>query len=87
MLIVDIDEVVLPLKESTWQAMIKKIITNMRLEPTTISLRNVFKFPPKNQTEKSVSSFFENIYRTKQIQSKEFYGKGFIRYIFNRKFF
>lgn len=76
-LIVDTDEVVLPLKEKTWQAMIKKSISNIRAEPTAISLQNVFKFSPKNQSINA--SFFDNIYRSQKIQTKEFYGKSFIR--------
>uniref|UniRef100_A0A1I7VZC9 Glycosyltransferase family 92 protein n=1 Tax=Loa loa TaxID=7209 RepID=A0A1I7VZC9_LOALO len=50
-LILDIDEVIVPLKHDNWSAMLDNIITTFhdknlkKIEVTSISIRNVFKFP------------------------------------------
>lgn len=79
MLIVDTDEVVVPLIDDNWQEMIKRVIQNIRTIPSAISIHNVFKFPPKNKTRNERNSFFDNKFRTQKIQSKELYGKSFIK--------
>uniref|UniRef100_A0A1I7SGA2 Glycosyltransferase family 92 protein n=1 Tax=Bursaphelenchus xylophilus TaxID=6326 RepID=A0A1I7SGA2_BURXY len=46
-LIVDTDEIVVPVEEENWNDMISKFIRGFRQNATSLSARNVFKFPRK----------------------------------------
>lgn len=75
-LIVDTDEVVVPLKHSSWQAMLEDIVPSIRAEPSAISIRNAFKFSTKGEARGSLLDYPK---RSAKVQDKEQYGKSFIR--------
>jgi hypothetical protein len=74
-LILDVDEAVIPLRHENWKFMIANVLKgSWRAEPSSISIRNVYKL-----TNKSEESIFENQQRSKIVQEREQYGKSFIR--------
>uniref|UniRef100_A0A915PZD7 Glycosyltransferase family 92 protein n=1 Tax=Setaria digitata TaxID=48799 RepID=A0A915PZD7_9BILA len=85
-LILDIDEVIVPLKHDNWSAMLNDIITtlhqNQKNEITSISIRNVFKFPSStNSSNPLVPSYMymlQNRQKSKTLSKPGEYGKAFI---------
>uniref|UniRef100_A0A0R3RVI8 Glycosyltransferase family 92 protein n=1 Tax=Elaeophora elaphi TaxID=1147741 RepID=A0A0R3RVI8_9BILA len=87
-LMLDIDEVVVPLKHDNWDAMLNNITTtfyekNLKtMEVTSISIRNVFKFPSSTSKWNSVVPSYMYMLRNRrksEILSKPGeYGKAFI---------
>ncbi|KAK0415887.1 hypothetical protein QR680_012174 [Steinernema hermaphroditum] len=78
-LIIDTDEVVIPLKHSSWAEMIESELSEkLRDKATSISVTNVFKFPSSNNT---ASPFYmlENRRRSSTMQDKKDYGKSFVK--------
>lgn len=89
-LMLDIDEVVIPLKHDNWSALLNNIITafhgkNSKMtDVTSISVRNVFKFPSDNSSwNPDVPSYMymlRNRCKSETISNPGEYGKAFIKY-------
>ncbi|VDO25410.1 unnamed protein product [Brugia timori] len=87
-LILDIDEVVIPLKYDNWTTMLDHIITafydknSKRTEITSISIRNVFKFPSNtswlNPLIPSYMYMLRNRRKSEMVNKPGEYGKAFI---------
>ncbi|CAG9534530.1 unnamed protein product [Cercopithifilaria johnstoni] len=87
-LMLDIDEVVIPLKHDNWSAMLDDIITtfhnkNLKMtEVTSISIRNVFKFPSDtnswNLVVPSYMYMLRNRRKSETLSKPGEYGKAFI---------
>nr|CAD2183630.1 unnamed protein product [Meloidogyne enterolobii] len=77
-LVIDTDEIVVPLLHKNWQEMLFSILNDGKWnsEPSSISIRNVYVFT-QNSTEK-VKSVFNKSKRSKIIQERDQYGKSFI---------
>ncbi|CAD5230527.1 unnamed protein product [Bursaphelenchus okinawaensis] len=73
-LIVDTDEVVVPLEHESWNEMIKHFISGFRQNATSLSVRNVFKFPNEDDDE----GLMGRRTRASIIQEKGISGKSFI---------
>ncbi|KAI1708016.1 glycosyltransferase family 92 domain-containing protein [Ditylenchus destructor] len=76
-LIVDTDEIVVPLKHSNWQEMLQETLPSIRAEPSAISVRNVYKFASGDKRDKS-HSLLDHTTRSATIQDREQYGKSFV---------
>lgn len=81
-LIVDIDEVVVPLKRDTWIEMLHDVIgDSLKYEVTSISIRNAFKFPTSH-TDNTVPAYMymlRNRRMSQEISKAGDYGKSFTR--------
>ncbi|KAM3724671.1 Beta-1,4-galactosyltransferase galt-1 [Dirofilaria immitis] len=87
-LILDIDEVIIPLKHENWSAMLDNIITTLydknskTAEVTSISVRNVFKFPSNinssNLAAPSYMYMLRNRRKSGTLSKPGEYGKAFI---------
>uniref|UniRef100_A0A915BJR2 Glycosyltransferase family 92 protein n=2 Tax=Parascaris TaxID=6254 RepID=A0A915BJR2_PARUN len=79
-LIVDIDEVVVPLRRDTWIEMLHDVIgDSLQHEVTSISIRNAFKFPTAH-TDNAVPAFMymlRNRRMSERISKAGDYGKSF----------
>uniref|UniRef100_A0A1I7RWI9 Glycosyltransferase family 92 protein n=1 Tax=Bursaphelenchus xylophilus TaxID=6326 RepID=A0A1I7RWI9_BURXY len=75
-LIVDTDEIVVPVEEENWNDMISKFIRGFRQNATSLSARNVFKFPRKGD---GVGMSGRRT-RASIAQDKGVTGKSFIRW-------
>uniref|UniRef100_A0A915E7C3 Glycosyltransferase family 92 protein n=1 Tax=Ditylenchus dipsaci TaxID=166011 RepID=A0A915E7C3_9BILA len=71
-LIIDTDEVVVPLNHPNWQLMLQSMLPSLRAPPSAISVRNIFKFSSQEE------SILDIPLRSATIQDKEQYGKSFI---------
>lgn len=79
-LIIDIDEVVVPLKTLLWSTMLTNFFNEIKLKTTeyefsSISVQNVFKFFDKKRRY----SIFDVLNRSTIIQKPGFYGKSFMK--------
>uniref|UniRef100_A0A8R1Y3C7 Glycosyltransferase family 92 protein n=1 Tax=Onchocerca volvulus TaxID=6282 RepID=A0A8R1Y3C7_ONCVO len=87
-LILDIDEVIVPLKHDNWTAMLDNVITalhekNPKIpEITSISIRNVFKFPSSinllNPLVPAYMYMLQNRRKSETLSKPGEYGKAFI---------
>ncbi|KAL4002974.1 Glycosyltransferase 92 family protein [Acanthocheilonema viteae] len=87
-LMLDIDEVVVPLKHDNWSALLNNIITtfydkNSKMtEVTSISIRNVFKFPSdinlRNPIVPSYMYMLRNRRKSETLSKPGEYGKAFM---------
>uniref|UniRef100_A0A183CIR0 Glycosyltransferase family 92 protein n=1 Tax=Globodera pallida TaxID=36090 RepID=A0A183CIR0_GLOPA len=83
-LIADIDEVVVPLRHQKWQQLLHELLARgkWRAEPSSISVRNVFKFWHKNRSGQnandSIDSLFGLRWRSDTAQESGRYGKSFV---------
>ncbi|VDN27244.1 unnamed protein product [Gongylonema pulchrum] len=85
-LILDVDEVIVPLKHDNWSAMLEEVIatakssTDSKLaEITSVSIRNVFKFPSNNSINHSVPDYvymLRNRRKSETISEPGEYGKA-----------
>uniref|UniRef100_A0A0N5AL01 Glycosyltransferase family 92 protein n=1 Tax=Syphacia muris TaxID=451379 RepID=A0A0N5AL01_9BILA len=79
-LIVDIDELVVPLRSKNWSEMLEEIVTEqMKLRVTSLSVSNVFKFPSKVAVSDipEYMHMLRNRRVSKIINKKGEYGKSF----------
>lgn len=82
----DIDEVVVPLKNDSWSAILDNIFDrNLKMaEATSISIRNVFKFPSdtdsSNPVVPSYMYMLRNRRKSETLSKPGEYGKAFIKY-------
>ncbi|VDM15198.1 unnamed protein product [Wuchereria bancrofti] len=89
-LMLDIDEVIIPLKYDNWTTMLDDIIdkfydkNSKRTEITSISIRNVFKFPSNaswlNSLIPSYMYMLRNRRKSETVNKPGEYGKAFIKY-------
>lgn len=75
MLLVDTDEVVVPLQHKSWNKMISEFIRGFRQNATSLSVRNVFKFMNENDEPGLLTQRM----RSQQIQDQGLSGKSFIK--------
>lgn len=92
-LILDIDEVIVPLKHDNWTKMLDHVIASSHLksssnskvaEITSVSVRNVFKFPSNNSKNPDIPYYpymLRNGRKSETISGPGEYGKAFIRYL------
>ncbi|KAI6218856.1 Glycosyltransferase family 92 protein [Aphelenchoides fujianensis] len=73
-LLVDTDEVVVPLRHSNWSAMVDEFTAGFRRNATSLSVRNVFKFPADGEPAGLVGRRF----RAADVQDAGVSGKSFI---------
>ncbi|KAI6192409.1 Glycosyltransferase family 92 protein [Aphelenchoides bicaudatus] len=73
-LLIDTDEVIVPLKHKNWSDLIAEFTTNFRKNATSLSARNVFKFPDKNDG----IGLLGRHRRASKIQENGVSGKSFI---------
>ena len=80
-MVIDTDEIIVPLLHKNWQEMLFSILNDGKWnsEPSSISIRNVYVFT-QNSTEKE-KSVFNKSKRSKVIQERDQYGKSFIKYV------
>lgn len=71
----DIDEIVVPLKHDNWSHLISNFTSTFRRNATSLSARNVFKFPSSKDTR----GLFGRKRRAIKIQENGVSGKSFIR--------
>ncbi|KHN74016.1 hypothetical protein Tcan_18637 [Toxocara canis] len=79
-LIVDTDEVVVPLKRNTWMEMLHDVIDgSLKHEVTSISILNAFKFPASrlDETVPEYMHMLRNRRRSEEISKAGDYGKSF----------
>uniref|UniRef100_A0A183CC12 Glycosyltransferase family 92 protein n=1 Tax=Globodera pallida TaxID=36090 RepID=A0A183CC12_GLOPA len=86
-LIADIDEVVVPLRHQRWQQLLHELLARgkWRAEPSSISVRNVFKFwhnknssgQNANNNNDNIDSLFGLRWRSDTAQESGRYGKSF----------
>lgn len=84
----DIDEVIVPLKHMDWESFIREVErNNTKHDITSISIRNVFKFPLKqsNTSYPEYMYLLRNQRRSETISKPGDYGKSFVRSIFSPK--
>uniref|UniRef100_A0A914I213 Glycosyltransferase family 92 protein n=1 Tax=Globodera rostochiensis TaxID=31243 RepID=A0A914I213_GLORO len=86
-LIADIDEVVVPLRHQRWQQLLHELLARgkWRAEPSSISVRNVFKFwhnknigQNANNNTDNIDSLFGLRWRSDTAQESGQYGKSFV---------
>uniref|UniRef100_A0A914I4P8 Glycosyltransferase family 92 protein n=1 Tax=Globodera rostochiensis TaxID=31243 RepID=A0A914I4P8_GLORO len=87
-LIADIDEVVVPLRHQRWQQLLHELLARgkWRAEPSSISVRNVFKFwhnknssgQNANNNTENIASLFSLCWRSDTAQESGRYGKSFV---------
>jgi hypothetical protein len=73
-LLVDTDEVIVPLKHPDWSQMISEFTVNFRRNATSLSVRNVFKFPSDGDGPGLIGRRL----RSQKIQENGVSGKSFI---------
>ncbi|KAI6204662.1 hypothetical protein M3Y94_00702100 [Aphelenchoides besseyi] len=73
-LLVDTDELVIPLRHANWSQMIDEFTINFRQNATSLSVRNVFKFP----SDDDELGLLGRKYRAVKIQEPGVSGKSFI---------
>lgn len=74
-LLVDTDEVLVPLRHDSWQAMIAEFVQGFRQNATSLSARNVFKFPAPGDGP----GLLGRRNRAEGVQERGISGKSFIR--------
>lgn len=78
MLLVDTDELIVPLKHNNWSQMISEFTSNFRRNATSLSARNVFKFPTPKEDG---IGLLGRKRRAQTIQENGVSGKSFIRLV------
>ncbi|KAF7637507.1 Glycosyltransferase family 92 protein, partial [Meloidogyne graminicola] len=78
-LIIDTDELIIPLLHKNWQEMLFYILNDgkWKSEPSSISIRNVYIFN-QNLNKNEEKSIFNKYKRSKIVQERDQYGKSFI---------